>query len=438
MDGTESRGITRRALLKGAGAGTAGLVAGTNLLRLPAGAAERSSAEEAPESPYTPLYSGIHARAVVAVQFDDGDERDFSFAFPRLTERALVAGTSLVSSNLEGGPYLTVAQAHELQERGWEIICHSRSHTDNLSGAAKPYRTFVAETAGAKADLESMGFNVQSFQQPGGWTGRFYFDTRAKMDTKLGRLLRATFAATFASVPYDLWNYLRPLPVVERHGGALAGGDTLTLDTLRGIVDNAIRYGALAHFRFHSHGIGAPSKISVEAFDAFLDYVREKVDAGLVTNLTPTAAMFATRGDASTNLLADGSFEQSATGSFRNWVPTGSPSVVAGPSGKYLAGVDASNNVSQFLRSENLRSLRFEGLARGAAGASATARVIVRFADAAGDSVAEIDHRAPVGDWTKVRFTAGSHPRARYVRVWLHHSGSGPPLEWDDVRLTRT
>lgn len=430
MDGA---GISRRTLLKGAGA--AGIVAGARLLPIPASAAERAADAV---SPYGPLYSGIHARAAVVLQFDDGDQRDHELVFPLLKARGLVAGTSLVSQNLDGGENLTVAQAHELQANGWEILCHSRSHEDNLTAAPKPYRKFVAETAGAKTDLEELGLNVQSFQQPGTWTGRYYFDTPEKLDTRAGRLLRETFAASFAFIRYDLWNYVRPLPVGERHGGALAGGDTLSLETLRGAVDNAIRYGALAHFRFHSNKIGKSGGVPEDAFTSFLDYVQDATESGLVANLTPTAAMFATRGDASTNLLGDGSFEQSATGSLRHWVATGSPTVQTGPAGKYLAGVDVSNNVSQFLRSENLRSLRFEGLARGTSGAAATARVIVRFADADGNSVAEADHRAPAADWTKVRFTVGSHPGARYVRVWLHHSGSGPQLEWDDVRLTRT
>ncbi|HYO61027.1 MAG TPA: hypothetical protein VEU29_03925, partial [Actinomycetota bacterium] len=351
--------------------------------------------------------------------------------------RGLAGAVSLVSRNLGGGENLTVAQAHELQANGWEILCHSRTHEDNLSTASKAFRVFSSETAGAKEDLETLGFNVQSFQQPGSWTGRYYIDRAEKLDSRAGRLLKETFAAVFAFVPYDLWNHLRPLPVLERYGGALAGGDTMTLDTLRGVVDNAVKYGALAHFRFHSNNIGGSSMISEAGFTSFLDYVRDKVDAGLLTNLTPTAAMFATRGDASTNLLGDGSFEQSTTTAFRHWERTGSPTIQTGPQGKYLAGIDQANHVSQFLRSENLRSLRFEGLARGASAGSATARVVARFADGAGSSVAEVEHRAPVGDWTKVRFTLGSHPGARYLRLWLYHTGSGAPLEWDEVRLTR-
>lgn len=434
----ERRVVSRRALLKGGGAGVAaGLLAGSDLVR-----AERVHADastDGAEAPgYAALYSGIEARAAVVLQFDDGDQRDFSFTFPLLRERALVGGASLVSSHLDGGENLTVAQAHDLQRNGWEILCHSRTHADNVRGAAKPYRVFKAETAGAKADLEALRFNVQSFQQPGSWTGRFYLDAPGKLDTRFGSLLEGTFAAVFAFIPYDMWNHLRPLPVVERYGGALAGGDTMSLDTLRGVVDNAVRYGALAHFRFHSNHIGDTGMVSVGAFTEFLDYVEEKVDAGLLTNLTPTAAMFAVRGDASTNLLGDGGFEQSSTTSFRHWVPTGSPAVQMGPSGKYLSGIDQANHVSQFLRSENLRSLRFEGLARGAAGSAATARVVARLADGAGNSVAEVEHSAPVADWTKVRFTLGSHPDARYLRLWLYHTGTGPPLEWDDVRVTRT
>ncbi|HYO60307.1 MAG TPA: polysaccharide deacetylase family protein, partial [Actinomycetota bacterium] len=244
MSGAGSHGVSRRTLLKGAGAGTAGLLAGTNLLTRPAADAAHRRDDDGTTSRFGPLYSGVHARAAVVVQFDDGDERDHSFAFPLLKARGLAGAVSLVSRNLGGGENLTVAQAHELQANGWEILCHSRTHEDNLSTASKAFRVFSSETAGAKEDLETLGFNVQSFQQPGSWKGRYYIDRAEKLDSRAGRLLKETFAAVFAFVPYDLWNHLRPVPVLERYGGALAGGDTMTLDTLRGVVDNAVKYGA--------------------------------------------------------------------------------------------------------------------------------------------------------------------------------------------------
>ena len=107
----------------------------------------------------------------VAITFDDGCETDLLVAAPLLQDRGFEA-TFYVVAGFVGRPgFLTGVQVRQLAELGFEIGCHSMTHsylTDLDDGQLR------VEIVAAKDRLEQLtGRPVGQFSCPGGrWDGR--------------------------------------------------------------------------------------------------------------------------------------------------------------------------------------------------------------------------------------------------------------------------
>jgi len=110
--------------------------------------------------------SGDRAGRGVVVTFDDGCETDLTVAAPLLLSRGFNATFYLVTGFLGRPGYLSGAQAEELCRLGFEIGCHSMTHS-YLSGLAE--RELQVEVVEAKYRLEQVvGRRVDHFSCPGG------------------------------------------------------------------------------------------------------------------------------------------------------------------------------------------------------------------------------------------------------------------------------
>jgi len=106
-----------------------------------------------------------HERAI-AITFDDGCRTDLLTAAPLLKEVGFNSTFYIVEGFINGRGYLTGEQVKELHRQGFEIGCHSMTHSylTDLSS-----ERLMVEIAVAKERLEQLiGERVDHFSCPGG------------------------------------------------------------------------------------------------------------------------------------------------------------------------------------------------------------------------------------------------------------------------------
>lgn len=227
---------------------------------------------------------------VLSLRFDDGVTRDYSFTYPQLTARSLVAGFAVIRDWINTAKSLTLAQLQIMQTAGMEIMCHSYSHRSDPTGLSE----FTIETAIAVKEMRMMGLNIDSWVQPGTWTGD-YFTMMHSGTTFFGTPEDNIMRNYFKAWEGYRSNTDRVLPITgdNRYGAQHYTGDGMSLVALKVLVDSCITNQKGLEILFHSNNIGAVGKISEADFTSFLDYVQTKVTAGTLTVLTPTQQLFA-------------------------------------------------------------------------------------------------------------------------------------------------
>ena len=380
------------------------------------------------------LYSGCtFKRGAVSIRFDDGTDDDYTYTFPLLTARNMVAGFAVVNSLLDTALHMTTAQALELQAAGMEMMCHSETHSPDPAD----YAEFVTETSGAKTNLNTKGLQGDQFVQPGSWVGTYYFTDEAQLSSPEGLLFRKEFAAFggYVSGLYEISNHMA-LPRKVRYGYPHVSGYDKSLATLQGYVDTCSKYGVGIELLFHSRDIGEVGFISAADFESFLDYCQTARDAGLIDVLNPTAQLYAAKSDTPHNLLADGDFELSATGAWIYWViVAGAPTVVGGGRSGNAAQVDNSNYVEQFLGGKSLRGLRVRAYAK-AVSASTTARIVVQDPSDTSRLNRTVNTSVTNAGWTAIDFHVGVHNASTNIVIKILASGADDVL-FDDVIISK-
>jgi peptidoglycan/xylan/chitin deacetylase (PgdA/CDA1 family) len=102
----------------------------------------------------------------VAITFDDGCESDLEVAAPILKDLGYHATFYVTAGFLDKRGYLSSSQLRELSSSGFEIGCHSMTHTylDDIDPSRLQY-----EISDARIKLEdSIGNRVDHFSCPGG------------------------------------------------------------------------------------------------------------------------------------------------------------------------------------------------------------------------------------------------------------------------------
>lgn len=133
-----------------------GVTAGTT--RPPATAAPTTTAPATTKPPVTTTtssskpVSASSGKGLVSVTFDDGWANQYDNALPLLKKNGVPGTFYLISSYLNASPYMTVAQAKQVQAAGNEIGSHTVNHPNltTLSGSE-----LTAQLADSKAALEA-------------------------------------------------------------------------------------------------------------------------------------------------------------------------------------------------------------------------------------------------------------------------------------------
>jgi peptidoglycan/xylan/chitin deacetylase (PgdA/CDA1 family) len=154
------------------------------------------------------------AEPSVCITFDDGCETDLIAASPMLREFRFKATFYLTAGFLGTPGYLTANQVRELDAQGFEIGCHSMTHS-YLSDLAEP--ELKREIVDAKFQIEQIvGHPIEHFSCPGGRFNRRTLEMarRAGFRTVANSLFHANSSRTRR---YDLGRVamLRDMPLAE-------------------------------------------------------------------------------------------------------------------------------------------------------------------------------------------------------------------------------
>ena len=130
------------------------------------------------------------AQPSVCITFDDGCETDLIAAAPVLRQFGFSATFYLTAGFLGTPGYLTASQVRELDQQGFQIGCHSMTHS-YLSDLTEP--ELKREVVDAKLHIEQiLGHPIEHFSCPGG-----------RYDQRTLQMARQAGFATVANSQFD-------------------------------------------------------------------------------------------------------------------------------------------------------------------------------------------------------------------------------------------
>ena len=104
---------------------------------------------------------------MITLMFDDTFSSEYFLAKPLLDKLDVVACTSVISDYVDKGTgYLSSKQLSELQESGWEIVSHTKTHPLDLRLLSE--QEIVGEFKESKIDLEKLQLKVNCVVYPCG------------------------------------------------------------------------------------------------------------------------------------------------------------------------------------------------------------------------------------------------------------------------------
>lgn len=209
----------------------------------------------------------IDAQALVTISFDDASQTVYDAAFPILESHGIPATYYFITS------YLTEpwkAQLKDLENHGWEIGSHSRTHP-HLEGLDPA--SLVTELSQSKADLEAAGLAVSGFAYPYG-TG--YRD---------GAVLREVKRH---------YSYARSVrtglntPIIEQYAlKAQTVTNSTAMGTMKGWIDQAIADRRWLVLLMHTvDETGSEYSIAPADLSELASYIQAQVDTGQVNAVT--------------------------------------------------------------------------------------------------------------------------------------------------------
>ena len=199
----------------------------------------------------------------ITFHFDDCFITQYEQAFP-IFQKAGAVGCLVVAAG-EGRHAMTFDQMMEMQNAGWEIICHTFSH---IRMAAEPIPADIAqyEVVQSKQFLEEKGFRVRQFVTP--YSG-CHVDTLP--------LLREHYDAAFTvyknsnAQPIEELVIKRPVETHRLNRAVMSGH---TLEELKTFVDYVAENDEWLIFYEHELGVG--KNITAEILEGVVRYCQEK------------------------------------------------------------------------------------------------------------------------------------------------------------------
>lgn len=396
--------------------------------------------------------------AVICIRCDDIPDVDSSVVAPLLASRGLPATFAVIGNRVDTAGNQSTANLLALHAAGHELANHSWYH--NPSGIPGTYAELQADTSPTDDLLAAMTgtpgvHRPETFVQPGGWTGAYFWDDPAELapSSATGRWMRSRYSTVNGYVvpdklPGDSGRSF-PVRADTRIGGSshmtitdLATGATATATAA---IDNAILYGSQLTLLIHAWELNTSGKLTTSDLTTILDYIATQRDAGLLDCATLACAAHAGRG-ARDNLMADPTFNASTTGNLKGgWVPLGTGSTIeaGGQSGGKRAVVSYSNGLAWRYPAGNLKSFEITAYVQPVSGSTASqVRIQVQQGPSGGSTYqnrsALGSFSVPAGVWTRIRAIGRTDPRGGdlTIRPWVQNSSQGD-VRYSDFRVSR-
>lgn len=211
-------------------------------------------------------------QALVTLSFDDAGQTVYDTAFPILSAKGIPATFYFITQFLDD-PW--AAQLKDLEDHGWEIGSHSKTHPDltTLNQAE-----LVEELQQSKASLEAAGLTVTGFAYP-------YGIGAAKPDV-LNEIKRNYSYARSVTTGENT-------PIIRQYAlYAQAANSSTSVATMKGWVDTAIEDKSWLVIVLHNiDDKGDPYSTPPADLLELAHYIKDKVDAGEVRAVTAREGM---------------------------------------------------------------------------------------------------------------------------------------------------
>lgn len=215
------------------------------------------------------------AKGQLCIDFDDSHDTDHNVAFPILSARGLVASSYIITDNIGTQSRLTEAQLIELHEAGWMIGSHTSDHlyfTTNSSTASEIEATIKK----AQLYIRSKPF----------WRGAYFMSTPGGEWNQTARAVCEKYNIMTRIGDTDVYTPIYPDDNHTVGYGSVSA--TNTLASIQAIIDNVVTHKMIYHLTFHRLQSPASAQtITPEFFEDIMDYVKTKVDAGVLDVVTP-------------------------------------------------------------------------------------------------------------------------------------------------------
>lgn len=399
---------------------------------------------------------GIGAKAAVALRFDDWQAAFKANIYTLLKNRGLPAGYAHIS-RLDQQPDWTAgviwADIKDWWRNGIEVWSHGTDHKDP---SPQGYDGLVDQIVNSKAEIEAQGLPVMGWMQPGATPltaetpyGTNFLSLSDYATTDAGRLITATYGLSCG----DTFGKYRIIPTNVAYGLAhFTVSDGATLAQAKLYIDNAIAQGMGVQLMTHAGNLGGLG-MSLTDYTALLDYIVAKRDAGLIEVMTPTGLALANRTTVRQNLLIDGSFATSSTGTssmtspYQGWVAgmtvetsgghTGAnflrlTSTVSGLLVQRLGGAYNQLGVQQI--GVNGGTMELRAWVRSNGTGTTTARVLLQDYDDASRLSLDVQ-RAEIGTAWKQIHVPFSFPTECNRLTFAFGRAAGDGIDWDDMEI---
>ncbi|MES2007163.1 MAG: polysaccharide deacetylase family protein [Patescibacteria group bacterium] len=104
-------------------------------------------------------------QAAVTIMIDDGESNTYTAAFPIMRAKNFVGSTAVVSGSVGTSGFMTSTQVKALQTAGWEIVSHTKTHSElSLMTSSQSQ----AEISDSKTALQALGLVIKNIAYPFG------------------------------------------------------------------------------------------------------------------------------------------------------------------------------------------------------------------------------------------------------------------------------
>lgn len=195
---------------------------------------------------------------LITLWFDDAHVSQYTTAAPILTSMNMVGSLAVTTRAIDTPGYMNWNQVRGLQNQGWDINAHTRTHSCVLNQADE--KTITDELAGSKEDLLKKNIITMDFVTPCGVE-----------NDALKTIAKQHFRSLRTSFPGD-----NPIPLQDTFAiKSHALRNTTTLDEVRAWVDTAKQNKSWVILMFHQvDNSGTEYTVLPQDFREMLQVVR--------------------------------------------------------------------------------------------------------------------------------------------------------------------